>query len=182
MSWYGWIQSFAMFIQQDVRWYGFRWSIPLSIDYVWNLCNDTAIPTTSCSHCIWNRYRQNPRSISLNFLLFAGFDTVEFNHVPCSNKKMYDEEQFFADRFRYQFTMHGILVLLRISRLFHAHIPCETNGGKIIAAFHRISYLLHDLIRLNSVVYHVQTTRYTMMWFTMIDSDINWLGLKSVYW
>ena len=45
---------------------------------------------------------QNHSSILPNFLLFAWFDTVEFNRLSCSNKKMYDEA-VFADRFRYQF-------------------------------------------------------------------------------
>ena len=40
MIWYGWIHSSAMFKQQDVRWCGFRWSIPISIDYVWNVYVD----------------------------------------------------------------------------------------------------------------------------------------------
>ena len=57
----------------------------------------------------------------------------------------------------------------RLSRLLHAHIGYEIDTAKIIAAICRISYCLHDLIRLNSIVCHVQTTRCTMMWFSMID-------------
>ena len=37
MIWYGWLQSPAVYKRQNVRWYGFRWSIPISIDYVWSL-------------------------------------------------------------------------------------------------------------------------------------------------
>ena len=45
MIWYAWIQSSAMFKQQDVRWWGFRWSIPPSFDYVLNSFIDRAIRT-----------------------------------------------------------------------------------------------------------------------------------------
>ena len=50
MIWYYRIQSSAVFKQQDVRWCGFRWSIPLSIDYVRNSIIVRAISTTSCSY------------------------------------------------------------------------------------------------------------------------------------
>ena len=111
MIWYCRIQSPAVFKQRDVRWCGFRWSIPLSIDYVWNSCIDTAISTPSCSYCIWNRYFQHHRSILPNFLLFAWFDTVAFNRLLCSNNKMYDDV-VFHDRFRYQLTMFEVCILI----------------------------------------------------------------------
>ena len=63
LIWYAWMKSSVMFKQQDTRWCGFRWSIPLSIDYVRNSCIDMAISILSCSYCICNRYRQNHRSI-----------------------------------------------------------------------------------------------------------------------
>ena len=93
-------------------------------------------------------------SILPNFLLLAWFDTLEFNRLSCSNTKMCDDE-VFADRFRYQLAMFVILVLIRLSRLFHDHIAYETDCAKIVAAICRISYCLHDLIRLNSIVCHV---------------------------
>ena len=71
-----------------------------------------------------------------------------------SNNKMHDVA-VFADRFRYQLAMFGIQVLIVQSRLLHAHISYELDTSKIIAAFLRISYRLHDLIRLNSIVCHV---------------------------
>ena len=111
MIWYCRIQSPAVFKQRDVRWCGFCWSIPPSIDNVWNSCIDMAISTPSCSYCIWNRYWQNHRSIFPNFLLFAWFDTVEFNRLPCSNNKMYDDV-VFHDRFRYQLTMFEVSILI----------------------------------------------------------------------
>ena len=110
MIWYCRIQSPAESKQQDKRWCGFRWLIPLSIDYV-------CIP-----------------------------------------------------------------VLIGLSRLLHAHIAYEIDSSKIIAAFCRFSYCLHDLIRLHSIVCHVQTTWCKMLWFSMIDSDINCLCLNCVYW
>ena len=91
--WYFRIQSLAVSKQRDVRWCCFRWSIPLSIDYVRNSCIDMAISTP------------------------------------------------------------------------HAHIAYKIYTDKIILAFFRISYCLHDLIRLNSIVCYVQTTWCTMMWF-----------------
>ena len=68
---------------------------------------------------------------------------------------MYDDA-VFADRFLYQLTMFGIRVLIGLSRLCHAHIAFETDGAKIIPKFGRISHCLYDLIRLNSIVCHVQ--------------------------
>ena len=50
------------------------------------------------------------------------------------------------------------------------------------AAFFRISYCLLDLIRLKSIVCHDQTTRYTMMQFSLIDSAMIWLRLEFEYW
>ena len=139
-----------------------------------------AVSILSCSYCICNRYWQNHRSILPNFLLFAWFDTLEFNRLPCSTNKMYDDADF-ADRFRYLLAMFGIRVLIWLSSILHAHIAYITDVANIIAAFCRTSYWLHDLIRSNSIVGYVQTTRCTMIWFSMIDSDINWLCLKCVY-
>ena len=114
------------------------------------------------------------------FYCLAWSETVEFNRLPCSNNKIYDDADF-ADRFRYQLAMFEIRVLIWLSWLLYPHIVYITDGAKIIAAFCRISYCLHDLIRLNSTVGYVQTTRCTMIWFSVIDSDINWLCLKGVY-
>ena len=77
--------------------------------------------------------------------------------------------------------MAGIGVLIWLSRFFHAHIAYELDTAKIIAAFFRIYYCLLDLIRLNEIVCHVQTARYTMMRFSRIDSAINWLCLEFGY-
>ena len=130
---------------------------------------------------ICNRYWHNHRSIFPNFLFFAWFDTLEFNRLPCSNNKIYDDADF-ADRFRYQLAMFGIGVLIWLSWLRHAHIAYITDGAKIIAAFFRISDCLLDLIRKNSIFCHIQTTRCTMMQISLIDSAIKWLGLEFEYW
>ena len=111
----------------------------------------------------------------------AWFDTVEFNRLPCSKNEMYDDA-VFANPFHYQLTKFGIRVLIWLSRFFHAHIAYVIDSDKIIAAFFRISYSLLDLIRLNSIVCHDQTTTYTMMQFSLIDSAIIRLCLECVYW
>ena len=67
---YCWIQSPAVSKRQDVGWRSFCWSLPLSIDYVWETDIDIVISTPSCSYCIWNRYCQNHRRILPNFLFF----------------------------------------------------------------------------------------------------------------
>ena len=139
-----------------------------------------AISILSCSYCICNRYWQNNRSILPNYLLFAWLDTLKFNRLPCSKNMIYDDADF-AHRLRYQLAMFGMRVLIRLSWLLHAHIAYITYGAKIIAAFCRFSYCFHDFIRLNSIVGDVQTTRCTMIWVSIIDSDINWLCLKCVY-
>ena len=59
MIWYDWIQWSAVFKQQDVRWYGFQWSILVSIDYVWSVYIHGAITTPWYSYCIWNSYIKN---------------------------------------------------------------------------------------------------------------------------
>ena len=78
----------------------------------------------------------------------------------------------FAIRFRYQLAIFGMRVLIWQSRLLHAHIAYEIDTDKIIAALFRISYCLLDLIRMNAIVCHDQTTRYTMMQISLIDSAI----------
>ena len=83
------------------------------------------ILTLSCSYCICNRYWQNHRCILPNFLLFAWFDTLEFNCLPSSNNKICDDA-VFADRFRYHWTMFGMGILIRLSRLLNTHIAYET--------------------------------------------------------
>ena len=108
-------------------------------------------------------------------------ETVEFNRLPCPNNEM-SGDVVFAIRFRYQMVIFGMRVLIWLSRLLHAHIAYEIDTDKIIAEFIRISYCFLDLIRLNSVVCHDQTTRYTMMKFSLIDSAIIWLCLESVCW
>ena len=85
--------------------------------------------------------------------------------------EMYDDA-VFANRFHYQMTMFAIRVLIWQTRFFHADIAYVIDTDKIIAAFFRISYYLLDLIRLNSIVCHDQTTRYTMMQFSLVDSTI----------
>ena len=121
---YAGIKSSAMYKQQDIRWCGFRWSIPLSIGYVWNSGIDMAILTPSCSYCIYNRWRQNHRSILPNFLLFAWFYTVAFNHRRFSYNKIYDDI-VFNDRFCYQLTMFEVCILTGLSRLLDTHIAYE---------------------------------------------------------
>ena len=110
----------------------------------------------------------------------AWFDTVEFNRLPCPKNEMYNDA-VFAMRFHYQLTMFRIGVLIWLSQFFHAHISYVIDTDKFIAAFFRISYCLLDLIRYNSIVCHVQTTRYTMMRISLIDSAIIWLCLEYVY-
>ena len=56
-------------------------------------------------------------------------------------------------------------VLLGLARLLRSHIAYKIDTAKMIAAFYPISYFLHHLIRLNSIVCHVETTRYTMVVF-----------------
>ena len=115
------------------------------------------------------------------FYCLAWSETVEFNRLPWPINEMYGDV-FFAIRFRYQLAMFGIRILIWLSRSFHAHIAYVIDTDKIIASFFRIFYYLLDLIRLNSIVCHDQTTRYTRMQFSLIDSAIIWLCLECVYW
>ena len=124
MIWYCRIQLPAVSKQRDVRWYGFRWSIPLPIHYVWNSSIDRSMSTPSCLYYIWDRDCQNHHSILPNFLLFAWFDTVEFNRLPCPNNTMYDDV-VLDDRFRYQLTMFEVCILIWLSRLLYTQLAYE---------------------------------------------------------
>ena len=115
------------------------------------------------------------------FHCLAWSETVEFNRLPCPNMEMYGDAVFDI-RFRHQLATFRMCVLKWLSRLLPAHIAYEIDTDKNIAAFLRISYSLLDLIRLNSIVCHDETTRYTMMQFSLIDSAIIWLCLECVYW
>ena len=92
---------------------------------------------------------------------------------------MYDDV-VFADRFRYPLAMFNNRVLTRLSRIRHAHISCVKDTAKIVAALCRISYCWYDFIRFNSIAFRAQTTRYTMMKLSLIDSDIHLLYLMVV--
>ena len=115
------------------------------------------------------------------FYCLAWSNTVEFNHFPCPDNKMYDDG-FSMIWFHYQLSMFGIRVLIAPSRLLHSHKAYELDTIKIIAAFFLICYCLHNLIRLNSIVCHVLTTRRTMMPCSLIDSTINWLWVMCIFW
>ena len=110
------------------------------------------------------------------FYCLAWLDTVEFNRPVCPDNEMYDNA-VFADRFGYQLAMFDIRSLIGLYRLIHAHIVYEIDTAKIIAAFFRISYCLHDLIRLNSIVCHVkkQDVRLCgLRWSIPISIDYDW--------
>ena len=181
MIWYCRIKSTAASKRQEVRWCSFRWSFPLSIGYACESITDRVISIASRSYWICNRYCQNHRRILPNFLLYVWFDTVQFNRLPCPNDKKYDDV-VFVDRFHYQLTLFWNRLFIGLSRLLHAHIAYEIDNAKVIAAFCWISYWLSDLIRLHSIICLAQTTRFTMMRFSLMDSVINWLWLKFVYW
>ena len=89
---------------------------------------------------------------------------------------MYDDV-VFADRFRYPLTMFGNRILTVLSGLLHAHIEHEIDTAKNIAACTRISYCLHDFIRLNSIAYRVQTTRrYDVVFAIRIRYSLTMFG------
>ena len=162
MIWYCRVQSPSVSKRQDVQRCSFRWSIPLSIDYVWKSSIDEDISTPSCSYCIWNRYCQNHRRNLPNFLLLVWLHMVEFNCLSCQNDKNYDDV-VFDDRFRYPLTMFGNRLLIRLSRILHANFSYETDTAKIIASIRRISCCLHGMMRSNSIDCHVQATRYVII-------------------
>ena len=107
--------------QQDVRWCGFRWSIMISINYVWNSNIDRAISTLSFSYCIWNRFCQNNHSILPNFILFASIDTVEFNLLPCAKSKIYMMRFSMIDS-DMNWLIFELWILIGLSRLLDTHI------------------------------------------------------------
>ena len=115
------------------------------------------------------------------FQLLAWFDTVEFSRLPCSNEEKYDHV-VIIERWLYQLTRFWDQLLIVLSPLIHAYIAYKIDSAKIVSVFSRISFWLYDLILSNSIAWRVQTTRCTMMQFSLIDSDMNWLCLEGVYW
>ena len=100
------------------------------------------------------------------------YDLILLNSIACSVKTTRCAMMQFS---LIDFVINWLcLALIGLSRLLHDHIAYETDTAEIIAVFCPISYWLHDLMRLNSIVCHVQTTRYTTF-FSLIDSHINWL-------
>ena len=135
-----------------------------------------AISILSWSYCICNRSWQNHRSILPNFLVFAWFDTPEFNRLPCSNNEMYGDA-VFAIRFRYQLAIFRMPLLIWLPRLLHAHVAYEIDTDKIIAAFFRISYCLLDLIRWiqSSAMIKQQDIRWcSFRWSIPLSFDYVW--------
>ena len=164
MIWYCRVQSPAVYKRQDLRWCSFRWSIPLSIDYVWESSIDWDILTPSCSNCIWNRYCQNHLRILPYFQLFVGFDTVWIQSPAVSKRH---DVRWRSIRWSIPSSTGYVWDsrIVGLSRLLHAHIANEIDTSKIIAEFCRISYCLYVLIRSKTISCHVRTTRCTMIWF-----------------
>ena len=123
-----------------------------------------------CNTCDVTHMRQFCRL----FYCFAWFDTVEFNRLPCTNDKMYNDV-VFSDRLRHQLTVFGIDVLIVLSRLLHSHIAYETDTVKITATFCRICYCLHDLGIQSSAMIKQQDVRlYSFRWSIPISIDYVW--------
>ena len=51
---------------------------------------------------------------------------MEFNRLPCSNNKMYDDA-VLDDRFRYQLTMFDACILIGLSGSLDTHIAYEMD-------------------------------------------------------
>ena len=132
-----------------------------------------AISILSCSYCICYRHWQNHRRILPNFLLFAGFDALEFNRLPCSNNMIYDDADF-ADRFRYQLTMFGVRVVIWLSWLLHAHMAYTTDGAKIFRSIlpNFLLFAWFDTIKFNR-----RLSSNTKMYNDMFFNDRFWYQL-----
>ena len=138
-----------------------------------------AISILSCSYCICNRYWQNNPSILPNFLLFAWFDTLEFNRLPCSNNKIYDDADF-ANRFHYQLAMFSIRELIWLSWLLHAHVAYITDGAKTSqhsAEFPIVCLIWYDWIQSSAMFKQQGVQWYGFQWSILISIDYVW----SVY-
>ena len=136
-----------------------------------------------CSSCICNRYWQNHRSILPNCLLFAWFDTLQFNRLPCSNNKIYDDADF-AGRFRYQLAMFVIKVLIWLSWLLHAHIAYITDGAKSSehsAEFPIVCMIWYGWIQSPAMFKQQDVRWYGFQWSILISIDcvLKWLYSRS---
>ena len=144
------------------------------------MCVLIGISRLLCSYCTRYSYCQNHRRITANFPLFGMIWYGWIQSPAVSKDKIYDDK-IFADRFRYQFTMFVIHVLVSLSRLPRAHIAYEIDVAKITAVICWIFQCLAWLMRLNSNVCRAQTTMCTMMKFSLVDSVINELCLTYEY-
>ena len=113
-------------------------------------------------------------------LCFARFDTL--NSIVCRVQPIkYILIKFWLIDFIFNWLRLNYVYWLGYLN-YHAHIVYEITIFKIAAEFWRISHCLASFIRLNSIVCRVQTIRYTMTKFSLIDSDINWLFFKLGHW
>ena len=82
------------------KWRSLRWSIPLSIDDVWNAIIDRAISILSCPYCVRNSYCQDhrrnlPNSQLLSMIWYGWIQSFAMS-------KRHDVRWWcFADRFRF---------------------------------------------------------------------------------
>ena len=113
------------------------------------------------------------------FYCLEWVDTAEFDCLPYPNKEMYDDAHF-ADRFRRQLSMFGVIdrSISTPSCSYCIWNRYSQSHRSILPNF--LLFVWFDTVEFNRL--HVQTTRCTMIWFLMIDFDINWLCLKCVYW
>ena len=112
---------------------------------------------------------------------FAGYDTVEFIRLPCPNDKRYDDA-IFADRFLYQLTMFEFRLLIGLSWFLPARNAYETDISKIIAQFCRISYCFAWFDTVEFSCLPCPNNKMYDDVVSLIDSDINWLRTKRIYW
>ena len=96
-------------------------------------------------------------------ITYCLYDLYGWIQSPAISKRQELRWCSFAVPFSYPLALFWYRVLIGFSRLLHARFAFEIDTAKTFAEFCRISCCLYDLIRLSSIVGHVQTIRCTMM-------------------
>ena len=119
---------------------------------------------------------------------FAWFDTVEFNRLPCPKNEIHDDA-VFAIRFRYQFTMLGIRVLIWLSWLLHAHIayiPDFAKSSQHSAEFPIVCMILYGWIQSSAMIKQQDVRWNGFQWSILISIEYVWSvyihGAISTHW
>ena len=94
--------------------------IPQSIGYVWNSSFDTAISTPSFSYCIWiDTAKIIAALLRITYFVMIWYRWIQLYAIVKQQDVRWCD---FDDRFRYQFNLFEVFILIELYRLLDTHI------------------------------------------------------------